>query len=72
MRDLVERASDAVGGGLLGVDLMETGEEYTVHEVNHTVEFKALDSVTDVDVPAAVVDWLEAKVEAAEAPGVTA
>jgi [lysine-biosynthesis-protein LysW]--L-2-aminoadipate ligase len=72
MRDLVERASAAVGGGLLGVDLMETGEEYTVHEVNHTVEFKALDSVTDVDVPAAVVDWLEAKVEAAEAPGVTA
>ncbi|MFC6940014.1 lysine biosynthesis protein LysX [Salinirubellus sp. GCM10025818] len=72
MRDLVERASAAVGGGLLGVDLMETGEDYTVHEVNHTVEFKALDSVTDVDVPAAVVDWLEAKVEAAEAPGVTA
>ncbi|MEF8843775.1 MAG: lysine biosynthesis protein LysX [Haloarculaceae archaeon] len=69
MRDLVERASDAVGGGLLGVDLMETGEEFTVHEVNHTVEFKALDSVTDVDVPAAVVDWLEAKVRA---PGVTA
>jgi [lysine-biosynthesis-protein LysW]--L-2-aminoadipate ligase len=71
MRDLVERASDAVGGGLLGVDLMETGDEFTVHEVNHTVEFKALDSVTDVDVPGAVVDWLEAKVEAAEAPGVT-
>jgi [lysine-biosynthesis-protein LysW]--L-2-aminoadipate ligase len=45
---------------------METGEDYTVHEVNHTVEFKALDSVTDVDVPAAVVDWLEAKVQAPE------
>jgi [lysine-biosynthesis-protein LysW]--L-2-aminoadipate ligase len=72
MRDLVERASEAVGGGLLGVDLMETGEDYTVHEVNHTVEFKALDSVVDVDVPAAVVDWLEAKVEAADAPEVTA
>ena len=75
-RDLVERASDAVGGGLLGVDLMEVGvepdadaregsDEYTVHEVNHTVEFKALDSATDVDVPARVVDWLEAKAAAA-------
>ncbi len=70
-RDLVERASDAVGGGLLGVDLMETGVDddgnptgYTVHEVNHNVEFKALDNVVDVDVPAAVVDWLEHKVEA--------
>ena len=82
MVDLVERASDAVGGGLLGVDLMETGVSearsasdaggddgepragapsgYTVHEVNHTVEFKALDEVTEVDLPARVVDWLEA------------
>ncbi|MEF8856531.1 MAG: lysine biosynthesis protein LysX [Haloplanus sp.] len=65
--DLVARASDAVGGGLLGVDLMETGVEdgepagYTVHEVNHTVEFKALNGVVDVDVPARVVDWLEGR-----------
>ena len=70
MADLVERASDAVGGGLLGVDLMEVGGagsgEYTVHEVNHTVEFKALNEVTDVDVPGAVVDWLEAKVQGVE------
>jgi [lysine-biosynthesis-protein LysW]--L-2-aminoadipate ligase len=70
--ELVQKASDAVGGGLLGVDLMEVGadpetgdfEDYTVHEVNHTVEFKALNEVVDVDVPAAVVDWLESKVEA--------
>ena len=62
MAELVERASEAVGGGLLGVDLMETGDSYTVHEVNHTVEFKALNEVSEVDVPAAVVDWLEATV----------
>ena len=62
-RDLVKRASDAVGGGLLGVDLMETPDGYTVHEVNHTVEFKALNEVSDVDVPAAAVDWLESTVE---------
>jgi [lysine-biosynthesis-protein LysW]--L-2-aminoadipate ligase len=64
VRDLVARASDAVGGGLLGVDLMEVGgagsDEYTVHEVNHTVEFKALNGVVEADVPARVVDWLEA------------
>jgi [lysine-biosynthesis-protein LysW]--L-2-aminoadipate ligase len=85
--ELVETASDAVGGGLLGIDLMEVGveeegeadqreasgqasgdeprahefDDYTVHEVNHTVEFKALNEVTDVDVPAKVVDWLEQK-----------
>ncbi|SFF76051.1 [lysine-biosynthesis-protein LysW]---L-2-aminoadipate ligase [Halopelagius inordinatus] len=61
--ELVEKASDAVGGGLLGVDLMETGDDYTVHEVNHTVEFKALNEAVDVDVPAEVVDWLEAKAD---------
>ena len=85
-RELVAEASEAVGGGLLGVDLMEVHEaprasegssgdeprdgtepdEYTVHEVNHNVEFKALNDATGVDVPAAVVDWLETKV--AEAP----
>ncbi|KAB1197668.1 MULTISPECIES: lysine biosynthesis protein LysX [Haloferax] len=62
-KELVKQASDAVGGGLLGVDLMETGDDYTVHEVNHTVEFKALNDAVDVDVPAKVVDWLEAKVD---------
>jgi len=63
---LVETASDAVGDGLLGIDIMETGVDedgtpsgYTVHEINHTVEFKALNEVTDVDVPSVVVDWLE-------------
>ncbi|MFP9190619.1 lysine biosynthesis protein LysX [Natronosalvus vescus] len=61
--ELVAKASDAVGGGLLGIDLMETAGGYTVHEVNHTVEFKALTDAVDVDVPAAVVDWLEARVE---------
>ncbi len=59
---LVEQASAAVGGGLLGVDLMETESGYTVHEVNHTVEFKALNEAVEADVPAAVVDWLETKV----------
>jgi [lysine-biosynthesis-protein LysW]--L-2-aminoadipate ligase len=62
-RELVERASAAVGSGLLGIDLMETGDSYTIHEVNHTVEFKALDGVVEVDVPERVVDWLEATVE---------
>jgi [lysine-biosynthesis-protein LysW]--L-2-aminoadipate ligase len=72
-RRLVREASAAVGGGLLGIDLMETaaddGPEYTVHEVNHTVEFKALDEAADVDVPARVVDWLETVVEVERTDG---
>ncbi|MDJ1433008.1 lysine biosynthesis protein LysX [Halostagnicola sp. A-GB9-2] len=63
---LVQDASDAVGGGLLGVDLMETGDSYTVHEVNHTVEFKALDSAVETDIAGTVVDWIERKAEEAD------
>jgi [lysine-biosynthesis-protein LysW]--L-2-aminoadipate ligase len=74
VRDLVTTASEAVGGGLLGVDLMEVGVDggaddtgtadgYTVHEINHTVEFKALNDTVAVDVPGQVVDWLESTVE---------
>ena len=59
--ELVKQASAAVGNGLLGIDLMGTDEGYTVHEVNHTVEFKALNDTTEIDVPARVVDWLEAR-----------
>jgi [lysine-biosynthesis-protein LysW]--L-2-aminoadipate ligase len=59
---LARAATAAVGGGLLGVDLMETGDSYTVHEVNHTVEFTALNETVETDIAAAVVDWLETKV----------
>jgi [lysine-biosynthesis-protein LysW]--L-2-aminoadipate ligase len=62
VRHLVREASSAVGGGLLGVDLMETNSGYTVHEVNATCEFKALNAaVPNVDVPERIVDWLEAR-----------
>ena len=64
--DLVRRASDAVGGGLLGIDLMETEDGYTIHEINHTVEYKALADVVDMNIVSEVVDWLEAKAAATE------
>ncbi|WP_373189247.1 lysine biosynthesis protein LysX [Halolamina sp.] len=56
---LAKQASEAVGGGLLGVDLMETGDGYTVHEVNHTVEFSALNGAVETDIAGEIVDWLE-------------
>ncbi len=63
-RDVARRASEAVGGGMLGVDLMEVDSGYVCHEVNSGVEFKSLNAaVPDVDVPARIVDWLERRVE---------
>lgn len=44
---------------------METGNDgYTVHEINSTCEFKALNqAVTDVDIPERIVDWVEDRAE---------
>ncbi|HYQ64639.1 lysine biosynthesis protein LysX [Actinophytocola sp.] len=53
---LALRASAAVGGGMLAVDLLErsTGE-LLVTEVNHTMEFHGLAAATDVDVADLIV-----------------
>jgi [lysine-biosynthesis-protein LysW]--L-2-aminoadipate ligase len=62
-RDVARRASEAVGGGLLGVDLMEAGDGYVCHEVNSGVEFKSMNAANpDVDVPGRIVEWLETRV----------
>ncbi|MFB6283268.1 MAG: lysine biosynthesis protein LysX [Halobacteria archaeon] len=56
-------AAEAVGGGILGVDLMEGEDGYTVHEVNHKLEFKALNEASDVDIAAKYVDYAENRVK---------
>jgi [lysine-biosynthesis-protein LysW]---L-2-aminoadipate ligase len=48
-------AAKAVGGGVLGVDLIEGPDGLQVLEVNHTVEFQGLQSAHDVDVADAIV-----------------
>jgi [lysine-biosynthesis-protein LysW]--L-2-aminoadipate ligase len=57
VQELAHRASDAVGGGVLAVDLMEAPDGLVVHEVNPTPEFKALTAATGVDVAAKIVDF---------------
>ncbi len=53
-------AAEAVGGGVVGVDVMHTPDgEPLVHEVNHTLEFKALTEASGVDVAAEFTDHLE-------------
>ena len=57
LADLALRAAEAVGGGVLAVDLMESPRGLLVHEVNPTPEFKALAGATGVDIAAKVVDY---------------
>lgn len=52
LHDLCQRAAHAVGGGILAIDLMETPDGLTVHEVNHTMEFRNSIEPTGVDIPA--------------------
>jgi len=52
MEDLCIKASSAVGGGILGIDLMEDKERgLVIHEVNNTVEFKGLSRVAKKNIP---------------------
>lgn len=56
LNDLCVRAAAAVGGGVLALDLMETPDGLTVHEINHTMEFRNSITPTGVDIPGLVVE----------------
>ena len=57
LSELALRAADAVGGGVLAVDLMESDGGLVVHEVNPTPEFKTLAAATGVDVAGRIIDY---------------
>ena len=58
LEDLCLKASDAVQGEIVGVDLMESDEVgLMVHEVNSTTEFKNTVRVTGVDIPMLTVEY---------------
>ncbi len=56
--DLSVKAAEAVGGEIVGVDLMEAEDRLVVHEVNNTTEFKNTVPATGVDIPGLIVDYL--------------
>lgn len=58
IEDLCAKASKAVGGGILGVDLMEDEKRgLVIHEVNNTVEFKGLVKVAEKNIPKEMIDY---------------
>ncbi|MEJ2710671.1 MAG: lysine biosynthesis protein LysX [Anaerolineales bacterium] len=53
------QATQAVGGGVLAVDVIEHPERgYLVNEINHTMEFHTAQPLTGIDVGAVVVDYV--------------
>jgi [lysine-biosynthesis-protein LysW]--L-2-aminoadipate ligase len=58
MENLALSAAEAVGGGILGVDMMEDKNRgLVVHEVNNTVEFRGAASVSKVDIPNQMIKY---------------
>ena len=56
---LSRAAADAVGGGILAVDLLEAPDgRLLVNEVNYTKEFRNSIDITGVDIPNRIVDYV--------------
>jgi len=51
-------AAEAVGGGMVAIDLFESKDGILVNEVNHTMEFKNSVTTTGVNIPGAMVDYV--------------
>ncbi|MEJ2544883.1 MAG: lysine biosynthesis protein LysX, partial [Calditrichaceae bacterium] len=61
--DISVRAANAVGGGVVAIDLFETDKGLLVNEVNYTMEFKNSITTTGVNIPAKIVDYVIAQGE---------
>jgi len=58
LEDICMKASKAVGGGILGIDVMEDEKRgFVVHEVNNTVEFKGMAKVAKRNIPKEMIDY---------------
>ena len=58
LEDITLKAARVVGGGVLGVDLMEDDTRgLLVHEINNTVEFHGASKVAKTDIANAIIDY---------------
>ena len=58
LEEISLKAAKAVGGGVLGIDIMESENGYLVHEINNTTEFRNTVPVTGIDIPALIIEYL--------------
>ena len=52
------QAAQAVGGGILAIDIFETDQGLLVNEVNYTMEFKNSIAPTGVNIPAKIAEYV--------------
>lgn len=58
---IAKKAGDAIGMGVLGIDIFETKSGYVVNEVNHTMEFKNVQRVTGINVAGKIIEYCLSK-----------
>jgi [lysine-biosynthesis-protein LysW]--L-2-aminoadipate ligase len=58
LSDICRKTAQAMGGGLLAVDVFEAETGYTINEVNHTMEFRNSIATTGVNIPEKMVDYV--------------
>lgn len=61
LAEICVNAANAVGGGVLAVDLFESERGYLVNEVNYTMEFRNSIDTTGVNIPDKVIDFVVAR-----------
>ncbi|MCC6013845.1 MAG: lysine biosynthesis protein LysX [Candidatus Verstraetearchaeota archaeon] len=57
MKEIILKTAEVIGGGVLGIDAMESKNGIVVHEVNPTVEFKGAMSATGIDIAGKIIDY---------------
>lgn len=58
MAEICLAAADAVGGGVVAIDLFESDDGLLVNEVNYTMEFRNSIDTTGVNIPDKVIDYV--------------
>lgn len=64
LNDISLRAAEAVGGGVVAIDLFETSDGLRVNEVNYTMEFRNSIPVTGVPIHEKIVDYVVGALDA--------
>ncbi len=58
LRKISLAGAKAVGGGVVALDIFETSQGYMVNEVNYTMEYRNSITVTGVDIPMKIAEYV--------------
>jgi len=58
IEEIALKASESIGPGIYGIDILESKEGYFVNEINGNTEFKNTVPATGIDIPGYIADYL--------------